>query len=114
MTFIITLILIFIIWPVIKAAWHIYRLQNQAKQMFSQAANSQQSAHRRDTQQRKAGWSTPVNRKEKKIGRDVGEYVAYETIAISETTSTDSATSENQAYGTSTESRISDADWEEI
>jgi len=113
MDIIIILILIFIIWPIIKAAWHIYRLQNKARQMFSQAANAQQSAPR-DTQQRKAGWSSPVNRKKKKISRDVGEYVAYETIITSETTSTDSKKSENQTYGSSSESRISDADWEEI
>ena len=110
-TLIIALILVFIVWPVIKIAWRIYRMQSQAKRMFSQM-NSQPRTEQPN--QRKAGWSNPISGKRKKIGKDVGEYVSFESITVSTTETASSTEPTSERTDIRQEGQVSDAEWEEI
>ena len=70
------------------------------------------SRNSQEPRQRKAGWSAPAA-KPKKIGKDVGEYVAYENITVSETT-TSTTTDSGGSTTVYTESRITDVEWEDV
>lgn len=63
----------FIIWPLVKLLIRANAVRNQ----FRRAAGGVADGHVREPE-RKAGWSRAgVNRRRKKIDKDVGEYVAF-------------------------------------
>lgn len=105
-------ILVFIILPILKLGWRIFRLQSQARSMYNQMNGARQSAGYQEPHQRKAGWSSPAT-KPKKIGKDVGEYVAYENITVTETT-TSTTTDADGNTTVYSESRITDVEWEDV
>lgn len=111
-SFIIALIIIFIVWPMIKVGWRIYRMQSQARQIFSQMNNARNAAA--EPSQRKAGWSKPAAGKRKKIDADTGEYVSFENIRVTSEESRGSGTATESHTEFRAESQISDAEWEDI
>ena len=77
LTLLFILFIVFIVWPLVKVVLRVNQFKRQARDMFRQAssqASGQQQA------QRKGGWTKATPRK-KKIGGDVGEYVAFEEVA---------------------------------
>ncbi len=113
-TIILILVIVFIIWPIVRAALMFHKIRSQAKRVFRQAAQSQREAGEEQRRaNRKGGWSRSRNRKPKVIQRNEGEYVEWEEITV-----TDEQPSGNSSGRSSkrvkVESQISDAEWEDI
>lgn len=114
-TLLLILFIVFIVWPLIKAAWRIHTLRSQVNQAF-RTAQQQAQANARQAKQssRPAGWQQADH--QKKFDQSDGEYVEWEEVEIdSATISSDSTETEiDQTHIDVTTTQVSDADWEEI
>lgn len=100
---------IFILQPVIKGFLAMRRIRNQMRSAYRQAASSAGAASSRAS--RPGGWSEPAHRRRKVITREMGEYVAYEDVAVTATTTEPDGT---RTTATIEEEQVIDAEWEEI
>lgn len=112
-TFLLALFIIFIVIPLGRVMWTVYRLRSQAKnafRRFEQDMRGQAEDARRDA--RPGGWQQAPPR-EKKITREQGEYVEWEDVTVVESVKTDEASSD---AGTRFESeqQIVDVEWEDV
>ena len=101
----------FVVWPLIKVALRIRSARNAWRHAMNGGGSGRREAPRRE---RPGGWSgAPARPKRKKIGRDVGEYVAFEeeTVTASETSGSTS-TAESASFAV--EEQVEDAVWEDI
>lgn len=94
----------FIVWPLVK----VYLKINRARNAYREAFSSQRTQRRES--ERKAGWSKPNTTRKKKIGNDIGEYVAFEETSAPETNDRN----RTRPTSTITEQQIEDAEWEDI
>ena len=120
LSFIIILLLVFIVWPLVKIVWRVYKIQRQMKQAYraatgQNARGSQQRRQQSDNRQhRRGGWSTGYPSK-KIIDKNEGEYVAFEEVTVKGTSETASAPSgDGGRVSVEISSQISDAEWEDI
>lgn len=95
-TFLLLILVFFLLWPVIKIGYKIHRAQRQMRSAFEQAARQQQQ------QQQEA-------EREKIFDRNVGEYVDFEEID-----DTDNDTKSQYNPTVKIEPQIEDAEWEDI
>lgn len=110
LTFLFLLILFFILWPVIKAVYTVNKARNQARDFFNQARSGYNQGYD-SRNERPGGWSRNASTVRPKIfTRDIGEYVDFEEIEGS--TSTGETSYTRTTY--SSESFITDAEWEDI
>lgn len=114
-TFLLALFIIFIVIPLCRVAWTIYKLRRDTRKAFNQFQSGMNNQSReRQRENRPAGWQTP--HKEKKIDRSQGEYIEYEEISVTESSTT--TTSDGETTGTieetETNRRIVDVEWEDI
>ncbi len=109
------LFLIFIIWFVVVPLLKILGMVNKAKRTFRNAAGAySQPRHYATPQERKAGWSTPEPHR-KRITPDVGEYVKFQEIELTaEEIQQRADGSTTYTSTTYSETRIEDAEWEDI
>ncbi|MBD5375710.1 MAG: DUF4834 family protein [Bacteroides sp.] len=100
---------IFILQPIIKGYLAMRKFRRQMQSAYRQAtsANNTASSH----SNRRGGWSEPTHRHRKVITREMGEYVAYEDVAV---TTTNTQTDGSQTTSTIKEEQVIDAEWEEI
>lgn len=106
MTFILLLIVIFVVWPIVRVLYAIYRLRSQTREAFRRAASAGQS------RRNKAGWSRTSRPHKKVIDPGEGEYVEWEEITV--TQSTDTSSSGQADTHTVTEQQVTDVEWEDI
>ncbi|MDE6574891.1 MAG: DUF4834 family protein [Muribaculaceae bacterium] len=111
------ILIIFILWPFIKLAWKLWRNVRQAQRFmrdpFGEAMRQAQEQARRSegTHTRNYGTNTAsYSSKKKKIGRDVGEYVPFTEVADQQTAKTADSAKTNYT----TESQVSDVEWEDL
>ncbi len=121
--FICLLIFFFFISPAYKVWKTLNRARRQAREMndaFRRAAGIDPDEERRKQQEqqrasRRGGWTSPTPRR-KKIGKDVGEYVKFKEVTVSNRTSesqtADSATGESCRI--EREEQIVDVRWEDL
>lgn len=110
-TILFLLLFFFVLWPLGRVAWTMWRQYRAVKQQFRRAFGGRDGAGATDPRDRQP--QPPV--KKKKIARDVGEYVAFEEIRTF-TASDDEGNRTEYAERTtvSVESQVEDADWEDI
>ncbi|MFG6386117.1 MAG: DUF4834 family protein [Muribaculaceae bacterium] len=110
-TFILLLVIFFIIIPLGKALWRGYQFHKQWKK----ATRSMRDAFNQSTRQQSAGAGSQKSQssrfKKKKINPDVGEYVVFEEISCNVGQSSAETSSETRY---SSESQVEDAVWEDI
>lgn len=115
-TFLLALFIIFIVIPLCRVAWTVYKLRRDTQKAFNRFQSGMNNqARERQRENRPAGWQTP--HKEKKIDRSQGEYIEYEELSVTEsTTTTTTADGETTATieETETDRRIVDVEWEDI
>lgn len=118
LTIFIILLICFVVWPLLRAALTVRRMRRQAREAYEQMARE---AQRRERTNRPGGWSaphsdsTPGRQHGKKIDPQEGEYVAFEEISITSQQATSSSTSNREESTTTfSETRVEDAEWEEI
>lgn len=109
------LFIIFLIWLVpklIRGFLFVNNIKKQSRKVYEQMYNGGQ----RDPQprSRKPGWSKPQPHR-KKIDPNVGEYVSFQEITTTETstTSTDPTTGKQDTTFT-VEQQVTDAEWIDI
>lgn len=109
------LFLIFIIWFVIVPLFKILSMVNKAKRTFRNASSAYNtSRHESSPQERKGGWSAPTPRR-KRINADVGEYVKFQELELTaEEIKQRADGSTTYTRTTYSETRIEDAEWEDI
>lgn len=96
------IVLSFVVWPLIKAAVFYRRIKNS----FRKAQNSGGFRYNDNR--------TSHHRANKKIiDADVGEYVSFEEINVSETSYTETISSTDNNIPP-TENQVSDAEWEDL
>lgn len=108
--FILLLIVIFVLWPVIRVAYTIYRLRRQAREAFRQATGNADAYQQ--PRRNKAGWSRAAKSHKKVIDPTEGEYVDWEKITVTETSTTTESTETGSR--TVTEQQVTDVEWEDI
>ncbi|MBD5266342.1 MAG: DUF4834 family protein [Duncaniella sp.] len=123
MTFIITLIILYLLWLLLKPLLMNYarrKYQQKVNDMFNQAfgggtgaasGNPFGSSYASSAGQRNAPPRYKQGRKKKIFSRDEGEYIEFEEIEV--TTEYRYTSSSDPKY-TPREPQVSDADWEEI
>lgn len=109
MTFILLLIVIFVVWPIVRVLYAIYRLRSQTREAFRRAADAASAGQSR---RNKAGWSRTSRPHKKVIDPGEGEYVEWEEITV--TQSTDTSSSGQADTHTVTEQQVTDVEWEDI
>ncbi|HBI58340.1 MAG: DUF4834 family protein [Duncaniella sp.] len=110
LTFLFLIILFFILWPVIKTAYAVHKARNQARDFFNQARTGYNQGYNQYNE-RPGGWSRNAAAMRPKIfTRDMGEYIDFEEIDSSPSTGETS----NTRTSYSSESFVSDAEWEDI
>lgn len=110
-TILFLLLFFFVLWPLGRVAWAMWRQYRAVKRQFRQAFGGRDGSagRRQDAPQTEP----PV--KKKKIARDVGEYVAFEEIrTFTATDDEGNRTEYAERTSVSVESQVEDADWEEI
>lgn len=100
---------IFILQPLIRGFLAVRRYQNQMKSGYRQATSTNGSGASRAS--RAGGWSGPMRRHRKVITREMGEYVAFEDVAVNATVTEPDGT---RNTATIEEEQVIDAEWEEI
>lgn len=122
MTFIATIIIIYLVWLLVKPMLMRYaqrKYQEKVNDMFNQAFGGGRSASSsygpfsspsNDAPPRREARNYP-RRKKKIFSRDEGEYVEFEEIEV---TADHRAASSSDSTYTPREPQVSDADWEEI
>lgn len=110
-TFLLLLFIFFFVVPVVRVAYTVYKVRKKMRDAMNGIYGAQQNQNSGGRQQRKAGWSTPDARA-KKIGKDVGDYVAFEDLPAESGAGNTASTSERN--GIATEQQITDADWEDL
>lgn len=107
--FFLFLLIVFVVAPLVSAAVKLWSIRRKARSfmndMFGQAGTfgfGQAGASSRK--------SAATGRRRKKIGRDVGEYVAFTEVEVTGTSRRDTA----PAAADQTERQVSDAEWEDI
>lgn len=117
MSFFGLIFIIFLIWLVpklIRGFFFVNQIKKQTRQMYEQMYGSQQDASRSREKKRKPGWSTPQPRR-KKIDPNVGEYVSFQEVSVSESarTTVDPATGDTHTTYT-VEQQVTDAEWVDL
>lgn len=102
--FLLLVLLFIILKPLIRVIWTVWKAMRQVKNMNADA--SRQQSHR-------PGNNRP-RRKKKIFQRDEGEYVDFEEIEVTETRSTDTAGNRRYTGSRPADSRVTDAEWEDI
>jgi len=116
---ILLIIFIYLLYLVLKPMLKVWRTMNRMKKgdfsglgdIFGQPGAQKSTSAYDASGQRKAGWSAPGFRK-KKIGKDVGEYVKFSEITVTETENTRSPEGNDGSY--TTEQQVTDVEWEDI
>lgn len=78
------------------------------EQMYGARPNTQSQPRRSKT-----GWSTPAP-KRKKIDPEVGEYVKFQEIEVTERSTYTTGNGKDTTVEYSAEQQVTDAEWEEI
>lgn len=104
-TFLLLLLLFFIVIPLCQVLWRLWQVRSQYKAMRRQMEDAFRGAGSR---QDARGGKRPSARPRKKIDPDDGEYVEFEEIKCE--------TAEVHVSGTEVraENQVEDAEWEEI
>lgn len=107
------LLIVLAVWLVpklVRGYLFVHRLKKQARSMYEQMYNTDPQPKQQS--KRRPGWSGPAQRR-KKIDPSVGEYVKFQEIAVTDSTSqSDTAGSHDTTY--TVEQQITDAEWEDI
>jgi FtsZ-interacting cell division protein ZipA len=113
MTFLLILLIIFILWPIVKLVWRFNQARSQAQKMYDQFYRQQQS-QTDDYQQ-----SGESETRRKRFDSSMGEYVDYEEIQDDSSSSQQSTqpsqpSDETPRHSRFDEPQVSDAEWEDI
>lgn len=103
-TFLLLLLLIFVIWPMVRGMIAIMRARRSARRFFDQfrqSAGSPDGSQRKESQQ-------PQPKPRKKINPDDGEFVAFEDLPA------DSSAEHTTYASVEIEQQIVDVEWEDI
>ena len=108
LSFLILLLIFFILWPLLKAGWSFWRQMNRWNRFMADPEGEMRR------QAARAGHSgqAPRKQRKKKIPRDVGEYVAFTEIEVSAEEQTRTEGSQTTSF--KTEEQISDIKWVDI
>lgn len=115
-SFIIILIIVFVVIPLVRILWAGYRLRNKMKKAFRefQEQMQQQQQQAQERQNTPPGSQGNAPQQKKKFDRNQGEYVEWEDVKIIESTADNSANTHEKEVRIEKEPQISDAEWEEI
>ena len=103
------ILIVFVVIPVFRIAYAIYKARRQAQRFFERFNNQNRAA----SGSRRQSEPQPKPAKRKKINPEDGEYVSFEEISVFRSTTTaDNAGSSAQKV--ETEQQIVDVEWEDI
>ena len=113
MEIIIILFIVFVVWPLCRGAWAIYKMRRAYKETVNSARRAAEQAQ---AASRPGGWSAPRRRKSKVVKPNEGEYGEWEAVASDEDSAAASpekkpASGQNTSYF---RERITDAEWEDL
>ena len=120
MSIILFILFIYILYLLLRPAFKVWRTYRKMKtgsfdifgDLFGQPGGQRHTSQYEADGSRKGGWTKPRSKK-KKISEDVGEYVKFSEITISETESHRQAGAERNST-TITEQQVVDVEWEDL
>lgn len=110
-SFLLLLFIIFIVIPLGRLLWTLFKVRSNYKKAVNNARQAQASYEARN---RPGGWSAPRRERAKKVNPNVGEYVEWEDVEVTSTTTQETSKSSPGKTTRYFEERISDVEWEEI
>ncbi len=111
-TFFLALLILFVVYPLCRAAWAVYKLRRQARRAFEDMNRKRTAEHRRrEAENRPAGWQQASRRKI--FSKNEGEYVEWEEVDITVDAGADTARSSRRSRDVE-EKRIVDVEWEDV
>lgn len=117
LSFILLLLIIFVLWPLVRFGWTIYHVRRQYNDTVNHA---RQAARQAESANRPGGWSAPRRRPAKVVRPDEGEYVEWEEVSGTTSSSSSATDADGDTTYTSSKTstysseRISDAEWEDV
>lgn len=113
LSFLLILLLVFILWPVITTGW---RLWSQMRSMRRFMADPEGEMRRRAARAARNSASSQPRpaRKKKKINRDVGEYIDFTEVEISDEERARADAQSRASANIKPEEQISDIKWVDI
>lgn len=118
MSLIFLLILGYLIYLLVRPMWKVWSISRRVRKgdfsafgdIFGQPGSQKHTSAYGSDGRRRQGWTAPTVRR-KKIGKDIGEYVKFQEV---ETTQTTSSANEGTRVKYTREEQITDIEWEEI
>ena len=112
-TLLLLLFIIFILWPLIKIGWRIWsQMQSMRRFMADPEGEMRRRQAAYDKAHKRQQQPAPEPKK-KKIARDVGEYIEYTEIELTEEQKAQQAASQSSTT-IKTEEQITDIKWVDI
>lgn len=105
-------ILIFIVAGVVRTLVYANRLRRAVRDMFTGGAANPADDERGNRYRRSRRREQPKTAPAKKIGRDVGEYIEFEEVAVKQTAA-DAATG-RRSESVRVEQQVTDIEWEDL
>lgn len=118
MSLIFLIILGYVLYLILRPMWKVWSISRRFRKgdytvfedLFGQPGAQKRTSAYDSSGRRRQGWTAPAVRR-KKIGKDVGEYVKFQEVAVTDASrqqSSDTRTSYTR------EEQVTDIDWEEI
>lgn len=114
MSVFIFLLIVFILWPVLKLGWRIWMQMRQVRRFMADPEGEMRRQAAKQARRQGAGRYSQAPQpqpKKKKITRDVGEYVEYTEVEVSEE---ERNSAETDTASFKKEEQISDIKWVDI
>lgn len=111
LSFLFLLLIFFILWPVLKTGWRIWRQMSQVRRFMADPEGEMRRQARKNAGGANRTQASRPGRK-KKIPRDVGEYVAFTEIEVSADERARSANTQETSF--KAEEQVSDIKWVDI
>lgn len=119
MTFFLLCLLFVFLFYVVRPIWIAYRRMARQREEFMNMMNGfggRAGASRESGAGggRKAGWSATKGGKRKKIDAEVGEYVDFEEVEVTESTTQTDGGDGGSRVEFKAESQVTDVEWEDV
>ncbi len=110
-TFFFLIILLFILWPLIRVAWRVWSNMRTFRRFMADPEAEMRRQAARNAGGRYDAQAQQPRRKDKKIPRDVGEYVSFTEIEVTEE---EKRASDGTTSSFRREEQITDIKWTDL
>lgn len=114
LSFLLLLVIFFILWPMLKTGWRIWRQMSQVRRFMADPEGEmrRQAGRRAANSGYGTGRQAAPKPRKKKIPRDVGEYISYTEVELSAEERAKDSTGRQASF--KAEEQVTDIKWVDI